>query len=337
MNRKVTVQIPATSANLGPGFDVLGIALRLYNEVSFSADAKGFTPFRHTPNIVIEIEGEGSGTLPRDHSNLVVRAAFKVFERARKWPAELHVKLVNRIPLSRGLGSSSAASLGGICAANALIGKALSDHALLELAVGLEGHPDNVVPAMVGGFCISGVIDHQVRYLKFAVPSSLRAVVCIPERPLETREARRVLPSRIPFSAAVFTSSRVAFLVGALLQKRYAWLSFAMEDVLHQTPRANLIPGLKEAICEAKKAGAYGSALSGAGSSVIAFSEPGPVAHRVGLAMQKAFALHGMPSRFQELVFENKGVRLSPSARFAGMANRFADGHRIHSEKGERR
>jgi homoserine kinase len=311
MNKKVTIHIPATSANLGPGFDVLGMALRLYNDVSFTAGPKSFTPFRHTPQVTVEIEGEGAESLPRDLSNLVVRAAFKVFERAKKWPQDLRVRLVNRIPLSRGLGSSSAASLGGVCAANALIGRPLPDAALLDLAVGMEGHPDNVVPAMVGGFCVSGIIDHEVRYLKFPVPSALRAVVCSPEKPLPTQEARRVLPSRVPFSAAVFTSSRVAFLLGAILQKRYEWLSFAMEDVLHQPSRAGLIPGLNEAIREARKAGAYGAALSGAGSSVIAFSKPGRAARQIGHAMCKAFAGHGVASRFQELVLENRGIRIS--------------------------
>ncbi len=185
------------------------------------------------------------------------------------------------------------------------------DQTLLDMAVGMEGHPDNVVPAMVGGFCVSGVIDHRVRYLKFPVPSQLRAVVCSPDKPLETQEARRVLPSRIPFSAAVFTSSRVAFLLGAMLQKKYEWLSFAMDDVLHQAPRASLVPGLNEAIRDAKKAGAYGAALSGAGSSVIAFVKPGPATKHVGQAMEKAFSSHGIHSRSQELVLENKGIRIS--------------------------
>jgi homoserine kinase len=309
MNKKVTVHIPATSANLGPGFDVLGLALRLYNDVSLSADPKEFSHSQRTPHVAVNVEGEGTGILPRDASNLVVRAAFKVFERARRWPAELHVRLVNRIPLSRGLGSSSAASLGGICAANALIGKPLKDNDLLEMAVAMEGHPDNVVPAMVGGFCVAGIVDHEVRYLKFDARSNLRAVVCSPDRPLETQEARRVLPSRIPFSAAVFTSSRVAFLMGALLQKRYEMLSFAMEDVLHQPSRARLIPGMNEAIRDAKKAGAYGSALSGAGTSVIALCRPGPKSKDVGRAMQKAFANHHVSSRFQVLDLINKGVK----------------------------
>jgi len=311
MNKKITVHIPATSANLGPGFDVLGVALHLYNEVSLSADPHGFSHSPLTPRLAVDIEGEGTAVLPRNQTNLVVRAAYRVFEKARRWPKELHVKLVNRIPLSRGLGSSSAAALGGICAANALVGKPLVDETLLEMAVAMEGHPDNVVPAMMGGFCISGIIDHEVRYLKFPAPTALRAVLCSPDRPLETQEARRVLPSRVPFTAAVFTSSRVAFFIGAVLQKRYEWLSFAMEDVLHQPSRASLIPGLNAAIREAKTAGACGAALSGAGSSVIAFSKPGATASRIGHAMQKAFAAHHVSSRFQVLALENKGIKIS--------------------------
>jgi len=311
MNKKITVHIPATSANMGPGFDVLGVALHLYNEVSLSSDPHGFSHSYHAPQLAVDIEGEGTAILPRNPTNLVVRAAYKVFEKAGRWPKELHVKLVNRIPLSRGLGSSSAAALGGICAANALTGNTLPEETLLEMAVAMEGHPDNVVPAMSGGFCISGIIDHEVRYLKFPAPASLRAVVCSPDRPLETQEARRVLPSRVPFSAAVFTSSRVAFLVGAILQKRYEWLSFAMEDVLHQPSRAKLIPGLNEAMREARNAGAYGSALSGAGSSVIALAKPGATANHVGHAMQKAFAANHVPSRFRVLALENKGVKIS--------------------------
>jgi len=141
MNKKVTVHIPATSANLGPGFDVLGVALHLYNEVSLSADPQGLSHSYRAPQLAVDIEGEGTAVLPRNHTNLVVRAAYKVFEKARRWPKELHAKLVNRIPLSRGLGSSSAAALGGICAANALVGKPLSDETLLEMAVAMEGTP----------------------------------------------------------------------------------------------------------------------------------------------------------------------------------------------------
>ena len=310
MSKKVSVLVPATSANLGPGFDVLGLALELYNEVHLETDEARFSSIRRSPQTTVTIEGEGANRLPGDGSNLVLQAIFKVFEKAKRWPkGSLRVRTVNRIPLARGLGSSSAAIAGGLCAANALIGTRLPISVLLEIAVSMEGHPDNVVPAFVGGLCVAGVVKEEIRFLRFSAPPHLRAVVCSPDRPLETHDARRVLPSRVPFAAAVFTSSRVAFLLGAFLQKRYDWLDFAMEDVLHQPARARLVPGLRDAIAEARKAGAYGAALSGAGSSVLALVKPGPTAKKAGRAMEKAFAARGVTSRSRELALENKGVR----------------------------
>lgn len=309
MTKRITVQVPATSANLGPGFDVLGVALHWFNEVSFEADHLHTSAHRPLVTLSVEVQGDGFDSLPRDESNLVVKAAYKVFEKAKRWPKSLWIKLHNRIPLSRGMGSSSAAIIGGMVAANALLGKPLKNETLLDLAVEMEGHPDNVVPAFVGGFCVSGVIQGEVRYLKFKVPANLRAVVCSPNQPLATSAARRVLPSRVPLTAAIFTSSRVAFLVGAMLQRRFEWLGFAMEDVLHQPVRAHLIPGLNDVIAEARKAGAWGCALSGAGSSVVAFTKPGATAKRVGQAMQKAFAAHRQPSHVLDLALENKGIR----------------------------
>ncbi len=309
--KKVHVKVPATSANLGPGFDVLGVALPLYNEVTMAINGGGWTAAKRAISISIDIEGEGFDTLPRDESNLVVRAAYRVFEIARRWPGTLKIKAINRIPLARGMGSSSAATIAGICAANKLCGNPLSEQQLLNLATTIEGHPDNVVPAIAGGFCISAFMEQETRYLKFKAPSGLRAVICIPQKPLSTREARRVLPSRVPLSAAVFTSSHVAFLLGALLQRKYEWLGFAMDDVIHQPARAALLPGLKDTIAEAKKAGAYGAALSGAGSSIIAFSKPGRVARHVGQSMQRRLAARGIPSRWLSLRLENRGVRYS--------------------------
>jgi homoserine kinase len=147
--------------------------------------------------------------------------------------------------------------------------------------------------------------------MKFPAPKNLRAVVCIPQKPLSTRDARRVLPSRVPLNAAIFTSSHVAFLLGAIWQKKYDWLSFAMDDVLHQNARAALVPGLRDVITEAKKAGAYGAALSGAGSTVIAFTKPGALAKKVGQRMQQKFAARGLPSRWIDLPLDNKGIQIS--------------------------
>jgi homoserine kinase len=307
--KKIHVKVPATSANLGPGFDVLGVALPLYNEVIMEVNGGAWTTAKRSLTVSIDIEGEGFDALPRDESNLIVRAAFQVFDVTRRWPGTLRIKAINRIPLTRGLGSSAATVLGALAAANRLCGKTLPDQTILNMATSLEGHGDNVVPAMVGGFCLTAVMGQETRYIRFQTPTNLHAVVCIPQKPMSTKDARRVLPSRVPMSAAVFTSSRVAFLLASILQKEYKWLDFAMDDVLHQPARSALLPGLKEVIADAKKAGAYGAALSGAGSSVIAFTKPGPVTKRVGEAMQKRFASRGMASRWIHLPLENKGLR----------------------------
>jgi len=309
--KKVHVKVPATSANLGPGFDVLGVALPLFNEITMEINGGAWTASRRSLSLSVDIEGEGFDALPRDESNLLVRAAFLVFEATRRWPGTLRIKALNRIPLARGLGSSAAATLAGLYAANKHCGNALSEQALLNMATRVEGHPDNIVPALIGGFCISGMIDHETRYLKFKAPSDLRAVVCIPQRPMSTRDARRLLPSRVPLNAAIFTSGRLAFLLGALWQRKYELLSFGMDDVLHQPARAALLPGLKDVISDAKKAGAYGAALSGAGSSVIAFTKRGTVAKHVGEAMQKRFAGRGIVSRWIDLPLDNHGLKVS--------------------------
>src|SRR5262245_33605053 len=194
--KQVHVKIPATSANLGPGFDVLGIALPLYNEVIMQINGGGWSAARRALSVSVDVEGEGFDVLPRDESNLLVRAAFHVFESARKWPGTLRIKAINRIPLARGLGSSAAATVGALVAANKLCGNPLTEPSLLNLATTIEGHPDNVVPALAGGFCLAAVVEQETRYLKFPAPTNLSAVICIPQKPMSTKDARRVLASR---------------------------------------------------------------------------------------------------------------------------------------------
>jgi homoserine kinase len=306
--KTIAVLVPASSANLGPGFDILGVALSLYNEVRFSGDAWSTSP---TKDLCLEIQGAGVIDLASDATNLVIQAAYAVFRKAKRWPKHLDAQLINRIPLSRGLGSSSAAIVGGLVAANHLLGNTFSYDVLLEMAVAMEGHPDNVTPALLGGFCVSGMFEGKPRHWIIPAATNLKAVVAVPELPLPTKAARAVLPKQVSMKDAVFTASRVAFLLGALVQKRYDGLGSSMEDVLHQPYRKRLIPGLMEVIAAARKAGAYGAALSGAGSCVIAFTPAGAVQKRVGLAMQAAFRKHGVTSQALHLNLENKGVRVS--------------------------
>jgi homoserine kinase len=305
--KHISLSVPATSANLGPGFDTLGLAVSLWNDVTLIAE--GSFSRTKTRHVQVEIAGAGVDSLPRDATNVVVRAAFQVFAEAHRWPAALRVILVNRIPVSRGLGSSSAAIVGGLAAANRLLDNVLSQERLIEMAVRMEGHADNVVPAFLGNICACTVIDGRPHYWSIPAPSDLQAVVCVPELLLPTKKARAVLPKKVALKDAVFTAGHVALLLGAFSQKRYDWLAEAMDDVLHQPARARLVPGLFDVIKEAREAGAYGAALSGAGSCVLALA-PKSKAARIGEAMHEVFKRRDVQSQILSLTLEKKGIRV---------------------------
>jgi len=260
----IRVQVPATAANLGPGFDCLGMALELYNIVEFSKIPRGLS---------IEVEGEGAGELACNESNLVYRAAKKVFDRIGYLPDGLRIRLVNSIPVGRGLGSSAAAVIGGIIAANRLCGAGLSQREILTLACSLEGHPDNIAPALLGGLVIYAAVDDEITWAKIALPAGLKAVVAVPDFTMSTRDAREALPHMVTMRDAVFNISRTALLVAALQQGDLSLLGTAMEDKLHQPFRVGLIPGYKKVVSAAKLAGARGVALSGAGPAIIALAD----------------------------------------------------------------
>jgi homoserine kinase len=294
----VTVRVPATSANLGPGFDALGLALRLHNFVTIEAADE--------PEIVIE--GEGERTLPRDATHLAYQAATAVVARA----AELgraagghafRIAQRNAIPLARGLGSSAAAIVGGAVAANALLGRPLDQQALLDLATELEGHPDNVAPALLGGLVVCTRTPGGVRWMRLAAPP-LQVVLAVPDYPVSTEEARRRLPARVPFPDAVFNVTRAALLVAALTGGRPDLLDEATQDRLHQPYREHLIPGLQDVFAAARRAGAYGVALSGSGPAVLAFGD----AAGIGPAMTEAFEAAGSASRILRAEFDVEGA-----------------------------
>jgi homoserine kinase len=305
----IRVRVPATSANLGPGFDVLGLALTLYNEVRLT----GWND-RSRPALTILNEGEGEADLPTDRRHLVFKVVERVFNQARRpLPPALELKLWNRIPLARGLGSSSAAILGGILAADAALGKRLSLRDIVQLAAEIEGHPDNVAPTAVGGLCVAAMVDGRVTYLSWKDKKmfrGLKAVVAVPDFEVCTAKARSVLPKTVSRADALFNTSRVALFLSALAQGRRELFGLAMEDRFHQPCRENLVPGLADAIASARKAGAFGAALSGAGPSVLALS---PVAKAVaaGRAMAKVFARKQISSRVLILDVDFNGARVT--------------------------
>ena len=282
----VRVQVPATSANLGPGFDCLGIAWELFTTVELAPLAGG---------LFIEVSGEGVAEIPRDERNLVYQAARAVFRQVDQAPGGLRIRINNSIPVARGLGASAAAVVGGIVAANVLVGRQLSVRQLLALACQIEGHPDNVTAALLGGLVVAVVADGEVKYVRVTPPPGLKAVVAVPEQRLATRTAREVLPKQVNFQDAVFNVSRAALLVAALLQGELGLLGTAMEDRLHQCFRFNLMPGVKKVVAAARLAGARGVALSGAGPAVVAIADAN--FELIARVMRDTFRQNGIPTR----------------------------------------
>lgn len=298
---RVTVSVPATTSNLGPGFDCLGLALDLRNELTLELRDERGRP-------AVEIEGEGAKTLPRDERNLLVKAAKLTLPPSL--PGRLVFKAVNRVPLARGLGSSAAAAVAGLWAGAHLFGTLRrSEDELEALAVSLEGHPDNVAPCVHGGLTASLAVDGLFRPTRLNIHPSLSAVVCIPEFELATKKARAALPKKVPLADAVFNSSRAILLARALETGRTQQLAQFMDDRLHQPYRAKLVPGLKEALAAALKAGAAGAALSGSGPTVFAFVEGG-AGPRAGRAMARAFAGRRVRSSWLALEVDHQGVRI---------------------------
>jgi homoserine kinase len=301
---KASVKVPATTANLGPGFDALGLALDLWNQVEF-------TP-REDSRVVVDIQGEGAGRLPTDHRNTIAAAALRVFERVGEVPPGLEIHCLNRIPLGSGMGSSAAAVLTGLLGGNALLGNPLSQDEILLMAVAAEGHPDNVAPALLGGLVVSitdlgKTIAHKLTPRAERKPFFITLV--LPEFDFSTRQARALIPDQVRLEDAVFNLSHAALACEALCTGDLDLLSLAMEDRLHQPYRLPLIPGAPEAMQAAKDAGAAAVALSGAGPSLAAFSKSEDPA--IGAAMHNAFAAAGLRTRVFHLQPSQQGAQVS--------------------------
>lgn len=278
----IKIRVPATSANLGSGFDTIGMALSIFNEVCVEESKR----------LEIEVNGEGADKISKGEDNLVYCAFYKVFEKVKKKPEGVKFTLKNEIPLARGLGSSSAAIVAGLVAANVCLGFPLSPEELLKLAVALEGHPDNVAAALFGGVTIC--TQHpELRCVKLPIPD-LDVVLAIPDFEVKTSEARKILPKKIPFEDAKTNIASVAFLVTALFTEQYELLRIGMQDRVHQPYRSKLVPGFYEILECARQAGALGVALSGSGSTIIAFTRS---ARTVAQAMEEIFKSYGINAR----------------------------------------
>jgi len=294
----VVVKAPASTANLGPGFDCLGLAVSLHNTLEMIPTERG---------VQIEIQGEGAGSLPRGARNLMVRAARHVFDSVGRAPGGLILKVTNGIPLSSGLGSSAAAIVAGLLAANTMTKNRLSPEDLLRLAQGMEGHPDNAAASLFGGLNLVTTVSGKPVARQVPI-AELKIILALPRVSISTRQMRRALPRRVSLGDAVFNMGRALLTVEALRAGDYELLEIAMADRLHQRHRLRFIPAGEAAMTAARKAGAAAVALSGAGPSLVAFA---PDHHeRIARAMARTFRGAGLEVRTFVLDIETEGARV---------------------------
>ena len=253
----IKIRIPASTANLGSGYDSLGIALNLYNYVEME-EADGCF-----------ISSSDGSEIPAGEDNLIYLSAKKVYEKARKPFWGLRIIEENNIPFARGLGSSSACIIGGVFGANELLGRPFSKGELLDIAAEIEGHPDNVSPALLGGFTVS-VMAKNTEYCRTDISDELLFTAFVPPFELKTADARAAVPKEVSVKDAVFNLSRSALITASFLSKEYKNLKTGCDDRLHQPYRLPLIPGGEKIIEESYKSGALAAYISGAGSTMMA-------------------------------------------------------------------
>ena len=267
---KVSVKTPATIANIGPGFDSFGLALPLYNIVSVEETVLPGTGIEI--NIINEKNNENDLTdIPTDKNNIVYKAIELLYNFIGQNPNELKITIKTQIPISRGLGSSASVIVGGLIAANELLGRPADEKVLLSIATEIEGHPDNITPAFVGGMTMaSWEEDGSVIYRKLPWNDEWKLMVCIPDYELNTEISRSVLPKEVPLVDAVYNLKRSAMFVEALYTKDEELLKLSLKDKLHQPYRQKLVPGMTEIVDNLKHTnGVIGTVLCGAGPSVL--------------------------------------------------------------------
>jgi homoserine kinase len=329
----VTVTVPATTANLGPGFDCIGAALSLYNHFQFSLLEPSTTE-----KLKITVTGTESAKVKTDDSNLAYQAFVKLYEYLRQPPPPITIHIDMQVPLARGLGSSATAIVGGLVAANCLAGKPLSQVEVMQLAIELEGHPDNVVPALLGGCRLAaekaspqpplakgGLREESPLTPPLAkggqgggsweicdIPwhSNIVPVVAIPDFELSTAEARKVLPNDYSKADAIFNAAHVGLLVRALETGNENWLRAALQDKIHQPYRQSLIRGYEAVQQAAVAAGACGTVISGAGPTILAVTNAAS-ARAVEQAMAAAWMEFGVKADVRAIAPDTQGAIIS--------------------------
>ena len=309
---KVSVKVPATTANIGPGFDCLGMALPIYNTITIEETVLPGT------GIEINVIAENSAIdelslehIPQDENSLVYKAVQMLYNSIGQTPSELKINILSSIPVARGLGSSASVIVGALIAANELLGNPADEVALLSIACELEGHPDNITPAIVGGLVISSLEDDgSVAYSKLYWPSDWKITVCVPDFELSTDIARSVLPKEVPMKDAIFNAQRLAMFVQAVHTKDSELMKLALHDKLHQPYRMKLVPGLDKIIDNLRHFdNVLGCVLSGAGSSILIISEKGDL-DKIRDVVKDTWADQNIKCNIRTLSVENNGAQV---------------------------
>lgn len=304
---KVSVKVPATTANLGPGFDSLGLALPIFNIITVEETIMPGTGIEI--NIIDETHEQDIISIPTDENNIVYKAIELLYNSIGQAPSELKITIRTQIPIARGLGSSASVIVGGLIAANELLGRPADEAALLSIATEIENHPDNITPAVVGGFVVSSLEeDGSVVYSKMNWPKDWNITVCIPDYELSTSIARSVLPEEVPMKDAIFNLKHTAMLVQAVNTHDEKLMKIALHDRLHQQYREKLIPGLKE-INEAllHEENVLGVVISGAGPSVLVISH-GNNLNKIRETVSKVWLDLNVKSKILTLQVEEDGA-----------------------------
>ena len=309
---KISVKVPATTANIGPGFDCLGMALPMYNTITIEETVLPGT------GVEINVMSDGDSIdqlsldqVPTDENSIVYKAVELLYNSIGQTPSELKINIQSNIPVARGLGSSSAVIVGALVAANELLGHPADEVALLTIASEIEGHPDNITPAIVGGLVISSQEDDgSVVYSRLNWPDEWKITVCVPDFELSTDIARSVLPEEVPMKDAIFNTKRMAMFVDAVYKKDSNLMKLALQDRLHQPYRMKLVPGLDNIMDNLRHFdNVLGVVLSGAGSSILVISEKNNI-DKIHDVVRDTWANQNIKCTIKTLSVENKGAQI---------------------------
>ena len=308
---KVSVKVPATIANLGPGFDSLGLALPLYNIVSVEETVLPGSGIQI--NIINEKNNNENNLadIPLDKTNIVYKAIELLYNFIGQIPNELKITIKTQIPVSRGLGSSASVIVGGLIAANELLGRPADEKVLMSIATEIEGHPDNITPAFVGGVTVSSwEEDGSVVYRKLPWNDEWKLMICVPDYELSTEISRSVLPKEVPIKDAVFNLKKSAMLIDALYNKDEELLKISFQDKLHQPYREKLVPGMVEIMKNLKHVnGVIGTVLCGAGPSVLIIYN-GIGVSEIKETVSNTWNYYNVNTTFFNLPIEKQGAEL---------------------------